>query len=200
MKTPLSRSLAAALAALALSSLVVGAAVDSSRAKTAPEKNKWLIPAPQGTGVVGVEHGESPTFPSPGGTIKVASAAHGWTTDYAAALRQATAEKKQVLLNFTGSDWCPPCQRLDAEVFHKAEFLKTATERYVLVTLDYPRKKRLPSAEAAQNAGLQRKFNVSAYPTIIVLDHTGKKLAELKGYNGGGPKQFLAALERQARK
>ena len=39
-----------------------------------------------------------------------------WGTDYKAALAQAKAENKQVLLDFTGSDWCGYCKLLDKEV------------------------------------------------------------------------------------
>ena len=36
-------------------------------------------------------------------------AADEWQTDYAKALATAKAQNKQVLLDFTGSDWCGPC-------------------------------------------------------------------------------------------
>lgn len=34
----------------------------------------------------------------------------GWTTDFEAAKAQAKKEGKEILLDFTGSDWCPPAR------------------------------------------------------------------------------------------
>ena len=45
-----------------------------------------------------------------------------WTTDYKAALTQAKAQNKLVLLDFTGSDWCGYCKLLDKEVFTTSSF------------------------------------------------------------------------------
>ena len=35
-----------------------------------------------------------------------------WLTDLAKAQEKAKSEKKMVFVDFTGSDWCPPCQAL----------------------------------------------------------------------------------------
>ena len=37
----------------------------------------------------------------------------GWMTDFAAAQKLAKETKKPMLVDFTGSDWCPWCIRLD---------------------------------------------------------------------------------------
>ena len=41
----------------------------------------------------------------------------GWTDDYDVALKRAAAENKLVLADFSGSDWCGWCKKLDKEVF-----------------------------------------------------------------------------------
>jgi protein disulfide-isomerase len=123
-----------------------------------------------------------------------------WQTDYAAALRRAAREEKLVLLNFTGSDWCGWCVRLEAAVFSKPEFLAYADQHLVLLKVDFPRKKRLPPAEAAQNARLQQQFTVRGYPTLIVVDSTGRKIAEIDPSARSSPRAFIAAFERQARR
>ena len=46
----------------------------------------------------------------------------GWTDDYDAALERAAKENKLILADFSGSDWCGWCQRLDKEVFDTEEF------------------------------------------------------------------------------
>ena len=121
-------------------------------------------------------------------------AAAGWGDDYEKAMVQAKAEKKNVLLDFTGSDWCGWCIRLNDEVFSKAEFKKYAKDNLVLVEVDFPQGKRLPKKVKEQNDKLQKDHGVRGFPTIVVLDPEGKKLGEL-GYMEGGPKNFIAKLD-----
>ena len=45
-----------------------------------------------------------------------------WLTDYKNALETARTEKKAVLMDFTGSDWCGWCIKLRREVFATVEF------------------------------------------------------------------------------
>lgn len=74
------------------------------------------------------------------------------------------------MANFTGSDWCGWCKRLDAAVFSKAEFKSWAKDNVVLLELDFPRRTQLPTEIQQQNAGLQRAFKVQGFPTIWVFD------------------------------
>ena len=76
-----------------------------------------------------------------------------WLTDLDAAKAQAVKENKPVLVDFTGSDWCPPCKALHKNVFESAEFAAVAS-KYVLVELDYPRKTSQAPELKAKNAEL----------------------------------------------
>ena len=127
-------------------------------------------------------------------TTSAALAATGWGDNYDKALAQAKAEKKLVVLDFTGSDWCVWCKRLDKEVFSKKEFLDYAKENLVLVEVDFPQGKQQAAALKAQNEKLQSQFKIEGYPTIIVLDSEGKKVGQL-GYEEGGPVPFVAKLK-----
>lgn len=127
-------------------------------------------------------------------TSVAAFAAAGWDDDYEKALAKAKAEKKMVLLDFTGSDWCGWCMKLDKEVFSKKEFKDYAKENLVLVEVDFPQAKRLTKKVKEQNDKLQAEFKVQGYPTIIVLNPEGKKVGEL-GYQEGGPAPFIAKLD-----
>lgn len=119
----------------------------------------------------------------------------GWTTDCNAALAQAKAEHKMALLDFTGSDWCPWCMRLDREVFAQPEFKQFAAGHLVLVDLDFPRLTPQPADLQRRNEQLREKYGVRAFPTVIVLDGDGRKIGEL-GYEPGGPGVFLADLAK----
>ena len=128
-------------------------------------------------------------------TTSAALAAAGWDDDYDKALAQAKAGKKMVLLDFTGSDWCGWCIKLDKEVFSKPEFKTYAKDNLVLVEVDFPQGKQQAKKLKEQNEKLQKEFGVQGYPTIIVLNAEGKKVGQL-GYMKGGPTAFLAELDK----
>jgi protein disulfide-isomerase len=132
-------------------------------------------------------------------TSTAAFAAAGWDDDYEKALAKAKTEKKMVLLDFTGSDWCSWCMKLDKEVFSKKEFKDYAKDNLVLVEVDFPQAKRLPKKTQEQNEKLQKEHSVRGYPTIIVLDSEGKKVGQL-GYQEGGPAPFIAKLDELKKK
>jgi len=122
----------------------------------------------------------------------------GWLTDYKQAQEEAKTSKKLVLMNFTGSDWCGWCIRLDREVFTKPEFQEYAKNKLVLLEVDFPRMKKLSPDEKSQNEQLARKYRVQGFPTIVVLDGEGRMVGEL-GYTPGGPSAFIAELEKLPR-
>lgn len=101
-----------------------------------------------------------------------AKAPKGWETDVEAAIAIAKKEDKAVMLEFTGSDWCPPCIMMNKKVFSKKEFLTKASKDFVLVHLDFPngdpelKKKNQPLAE---------KYKIEGFPTVILLDSDGKE-------------------------
>lgn len=126
---------------------------------------------------------------------KAAVAALPWLTDFETARARAKAENKPLFIDFTGSDWCPPCMRLRKEVFSKPEFAEFAAQRLVLLEVDFPKRTPLPSEQQAANEALARQFNIEGFPTIIVMSPSGKILGEL-GYVSGGAATFIAELKR----
>jgi protein disulfide-isomerase len=125
----------------------------------------------------------------------VSGAKPGWLTNYKEAQEQAKAGKKLVLLDFTGSDWCGWCIKLDREVFSKPEFKEYAEKNLVLVELDFPRGKKLSDEERGQNEQLAMRYQIQGFPTIVVLDGEGKQVGELS-YMPGGPSAFIAELDK----
>lgn len=118
-----------------------------------------------------------------------------WLTDLPKAQAQAKKENKLVMMDFTGSDWCGWGIKLHNEVFSKPEFSEYAKKNLVLVQVDFPRKKEQTTELKAANEALQEKYKIQGYPTIIVLNGEGKKAGEL-GYQPGGPKAFIAELDK----
>src|SRR5436190_8244706 len=91
-----------------------------------------------------------------------------WLTDLPKAQAQAKTEKKLVMLDFTGSDWCGWCIKLNKEVFSKPEFAEYAKKNIVAVEVDFPNKKKLDAAQKQANDALAKKYEIKGYPTIIV--------------------------------
>ncbi len=120
-------------------------------------------------------------------------AADAWLTDLEAAKKQAAAEKKDILVDFTGSDWCGWCIRLKKEVFDQPEFAE-ASKKFVLVELDFPRGKKQSPELKAKNEALSKQFAIAGFPTILLLDAQGQVYAQT-GYQEGGAKQYLAHLD-----
>jgi protein disulfide-isomerase len=118
-----------------------------------------------------------------------------WQTDLPKAQAQAAREKKMVLLDFTGSDWCGWCIKLNKEVFSQPAFIEYAKTNLVLVEVDFPNHKKLSPEQKQANDALAKKYKIEGYPTIIVLNGEGRKVGEL-GYQPGGPKAFIAELEK----
>ena len=131
--------------------------------------------------------------------LRVGAAELDWMTDLPKAQAKAKEEKKMVLLDFTGSDWCGWCIKLQKEVFSTPAFAEYARNNLVLVEVDFPAKKNQSAELKAANAELKKKYEVDGYPTIIVLNGEGKKIGEL-GYMPGGPKKFVAELDKVKKK
>lgn len=119
----------------------------------------------------------------------------GWTVDFAAAKAAAVKDKKDLLLEFTGSDWCPPCKVLKAKVFDQDEFKKAAPQAFVLVKLDFPRDKtHQTEAEIAQNDELQKQYAISGFPTVILTDAEGRPYAKTVGYGGQSAEEYVKLM------
>ncbi len=114
---------------------------------------------------------------------EVWAAKPGWSEDFDAAKAKAAAEKKHVLLDFTGSDWCGYCIKMDKDVFAKPDFQEFGAKNLVLVELDFPRGKSLSAKVKAQNESLERQFRVEGYPTLVLLDPQGKEVKRWVGYD-----------------
>lgn len=131
---------------------------------------------------------------------RVVAAEAEWLTDLDKAKAKAKAENKLVLMDFTGSDWCPPCKALHKNVLTSQEFVDYAKKNLVLVEVDFPRRKSQSAELKKANRALAEKFGVEAFPTVIVLDSNGKQLSKESGYSGESPKQFIAQIEALKKK
>ena len=119
----------------------------------------------------------------------------GWLDDFAAAKKQAAKEGKLILADFSGSDWCHWCVRLDEEVLSKEEFQTAAKEKFVLLFIDSPHdKSKLSETAKKNNPALVEKYGIRGFPSVLILSENGD-LLEQTGYRRGGPQPYLAHLD-----
>jgi thioredoxin-related protein len=128
-------------------------------------------------------------------TVSTFAAGDLWVTDFEKAKQAATAEGKDMLIDFTGSDWCGWCIKLRKEVFDLDAFKTAGPKNFVLVEIDFPQNKSKLSKETQeQNAKLQTQFGIQGFPSIVLADGQGRPYAQT-GYQPGGPEKYLPHLD-----
>ena len=130
------------------------------------------------------------------GTVRVALAAviftlagnafaeEGWLVSFEKAKEQAAKEGKPILMEFTGSDWCPPCKALHKNVLVKDVFKKEMPKHFILLKLDNPKdKSKQTEDEKEQYKKLSKEYKVSGVPSIFLVDVGGKPFFKKVGYS-----------------
>lgn len=120
-----------------------------------------------------------------------------WLTDFEQAKHDAKATGRPIVANFTGSDWCPYCIRLEKEVFKSEMFQDWAEGSAILFEADFPRNKELPDPLKKQNDRLNREYAVTGYPTILFLNGDGEILGRSGYLQVPGPKTWTEDATRQ---
>ncbi|MFM1547921.1 MAG: thioredoxin family protein [Lentisphaeria bacterium] len=124
-----------------------------------------------------------------------AFAAPSWETDFKRAAKKADRKDRYMLLDFTGSDWCGWCIKLNKEVFDKSDFKDYARKNLILVEVDFPRMKKQKKSLEEQNADLALEYGIRGYPTIIILAPDGTLVAKT-GYKRGGAEKYVEHLKK----
>ena len=118
-----------------------------------------------------------------------------WLTSLPEAISQAQSESKLILLDFTGSDWCHYCVKLKKEVFDSPDFKAWASDNVVLLEIDFPRRSQLPPKIQQQNEMLKSRYEISSYPTVLLVDPEGNVKAKMGYQNGQSPAQWVQMAE-----
>jgi thioredoxin-related protein len=121
-----------------------------------------------------------------------------WLTSIEEAQKIAQKTNKDILIDFTGSDWCGWCIKLHEEVFGTEKWNQEIPKKYVLVVLDFPKNKELSKEQKEYNEKLGREYAINGYPTVILLDSAGRIYART-GYQKGGVDNYLTHLEELAK-
>lgn len=114
----------------------------------------------------------------------------------------ALKENKNIILVFSGSDWCAPCIKLDKSIWQSEDFKSEAKKDWILVKADFPKKKgnELSPELQEQNRVLAEKYNKDGFfPLVVVLDKNGKATGKT-GFKNVTPKEYIALLHSLEKK
>jgi thioredoxin-related protein len=132
--------------------------------------------------------------------VSTAVAEEGWLVDFEKAKAQAAKEGKPILMEFTGSDWCPPCKALHKNVLVKDIFKEEMPKHYILLKLDNPRdKSKQTDAEKAQYKELAREYKVTGVPSVFLADAEGKPFFKNSGYSGQSADEWVEQMVGKSR-
>ncbi len=117
-----------------------------------------------------------------------------WTTNAEEATKQAKESDRDMLLLFTGSDWCPPCIKLENEILSKAGFYDSAVEKFVLVKFDFPQNTQLAANIQRQNDEWSNRYGIESFPTVVLVDKDLNPYA-ITGYREEASEAYMAHLD-----
>lgn len=119
-----------------------------------------------------------------------------WKLDFEQAKKLAIEENKNIVIVFSGSDWCAPCIKLDRNIWQSEAFNKAAEENWIIVRADFPRKKanQLEEIQITKNRKLAEKYNTEgSFPLVVVVDKNGKLLGKM-GFKNVTPEEYIKMI------
>jgi thioredoxin-related protein len=125
-----------------------------------------------------------------------------WQSDFEQAKKIATDQDKNIIIVFSGSDWCAPCIKLDKNIWQSDAFKNEAAKDWVLVKANFPRKKanELPKEQTEHNRKLADKYNIEgSFPLVVILDKNGKLLGKM-GFKNVSPEEYIKMIHALEKK
>lgn len=119
-----------------------------------------------------------------------------WKYNFEAAKKEAETENKNIVMVFSGSDWCAPCIRLEKNIWQSETFIKEANENWILVKVNFPRKKanQLSDEQTKHNRELAERYNrEGSFPLVILLDPKGTVLGKI-GFKNVSPEEYIKMI------
>jgi protein disulfide-isomerase len=113
-----------------------------------------------------------------------------WLENIDQAKAVAAKENKHIFINFSGSDWCHWCIKLDKDILSQEEFLAYAEKNLVLLKVDFPKRTRQSTELREHNEALARTYQVRGFPTVIILTPKGEQVATT-GYRYGSVSDYI---------
>lgn len=93
-------------------------------------------------------------------------------TTLAQSIRMAKEQKKLIFIDIYAT-WCAPCAMLKLRTFSSKKAGDFFNENFVNLSLN---------GEEGEGLQLVRAYKLTAYPTMIILDNTGRPIIVTMGY------------------
>lgn len=122
--------------------------------------------------------------------------AQDWNYNFEEAKTLAKEQNKDIVIIFSGSDWCAPCIKLDKNIWQSDAFKKESADKWILVKANFPRKKanQLSEEQEAHNRSLAEKYNLEgSFPLVVLLDKDGKVLGKM-GFKNVTPEEYIKMM------
>lgn len=107
-----------------------------------------------------------------------------WVANLQQAQAMARAKNRLVLIHFWG-DNCPPCDRMEQQVFNQPEVARAVGANYVPVKVNVHR-----------TPELKNHFKITSWPTDLILTPDGKEIRRAIGFRK--PDQYIALADGTA--
>ena len=120
-----------------------------------------------------------------------------WQPDFETAQKVAAKKEQNIVLVFSGSDWCAPCIKLERDVWEQESFATAVGEDFVFYKADFPRRKanKLSKEVTTRNAELAELYNIrGSFPLVVVLSPEGDMLGQT-GYKKVSPTEYADILK-----
>jgi len=126
-----------------------------------------------------------------------------WHTDLDAAKKKAAATGKNILLVFSGPEWCTNCNKLDELVWESTEFKAEAEKSWVLLRADFAQKKGMPEPFDVNDTKviLAEKYNRDGFfPFVVLLDKDGRRIGKTGYENLETAAQYVSLYKNMTAK
>ena len=130
--------------------------------------------------------------------IVAAGEAH-WLTSVAGSQAQAKKENKLVLMDFTGSDWCSWCMKLDKVSLHQAGIPRNTPARilsWCRWTYPLTSKPQIDRSCRRPTRNCKPSTKLNGFPTLVAIKPDGTIVWQQVGYMAGGPPAMIAELDK----
>ena len=117
--------------------------------------------------------------------------------DFHHAQKKANKEGKNILMVFSGSDWCKPCIQLKRDVFDTAIFEAYKEKHLIHLELDFPYKSNALSADQREhNEAMAERYNPKGmFPEVLLLTKDGEVLRSVPYKKGMSSEEFITKLK-----
>lgn len=123
--------------------------------------------------------------------------------DMETALQQAVEQKRNVFVDFTGTDWCTACIHLRDKIVESEAFEAAYGDKYVLVSVDFPRTPELvaqiPDEEKRRRENLLTSYRITGLPGVVLMDEKGMPYEIISGTRRT-PEDYIAMVDAGVQK